>query len=253
MSCNCNNDQVSCLPPALLPTVVAGPQGPSGPTGPTGPIGPIGPSGASGVQGPTGPLGPIGIKGQTGATGATGPQGSGAPLAIFTGAQWWPAQPYTSAILNTPAQRQLNFGTIPFSDGEYMLKLELQICWGPGVSNTHNFNGDLFFRHRNGPDFTDIYQVKFGRIRNGKTQYGVVEGYSHTFTAFLQQGFSLELSAGSDFFIIGAQLVVWPIPTYVINSPGFADGLNQKISYNPQSSYTFENDLLYDLSGVAMP
>lgn len=233
MSCDCNSscnsNPVACIPPGLLPTVVAGPQGPSGPTGPTGPQGPIGPTGAQGPSGPTGPLGPIGLQGQIGATGATGPMGTNQPLAFFTGAQWWPNQPYTDAIYAAAAQRLLRFGTIPFDSGEYLLQLDLQIAWNPSISETLNYNGDLFFQHRNGPDFEVIYQVKFGRIRNGSTKYGEVESYSHTLRANLSKGWTLELQAGSDFFIVGAQLTVFNSPTYTIISPGFADKLNQRL------------------------
>lgn len=261
MSCDCdsscNNNPISCIPPALLPTVVAGPVGQTGPIGPQGITGPQGPTGPIGPQGATGPLGPIGQAGQQGSTGATGPSGSGQPLGYFTGSQFWPEYPYTNAIKAIPDGRLLRFGNIPFSDGEYLLHIDMQIGWGSGAAGPNLNNGDCFLRMRENDDsFIDLYDFKWGRFKNGTTGfgYGTVQGYAHSFVAFLRNGFSLELQCGDDFFLVGAQLTVWQRPTYVINSSGFTDGWNEKNSGGPEIGiFAYQNKVLYDLSGIATP
>lgn len=259
MSCNtgnCNSDMPGfCRPPSLIPTIVAGPVGPTGPQGVVGPDGPTGPQGLLGATGPTGPLGPIGLKGDTGSTGATGPMGNGAPACYFTGAQFWPSSPYTSAIATVPSQRLCKLGAIPVADGEYIVTLVMQIAWnGGGQGAQNNQSGDLFVRMRESSSaFTDIYQVKWGRLKQGAgtaiPEYGTVQSYTHQFKAVLKQGQNLELQCGSNFFLVGAQCTIDNVPAYVVSSQGFVDDWNQKVAYSPVPAYTFENYAIKDFNG----
>ena len=51
--------------------------------------------------------------------------------------------------------------------------------------------------------------------------YGEVEAYSHTVLANVTQGNNLYLQASGNFYLIGAQISVLNVPTYVVTSPGF--------------------------------
>ena len=238
MACGCSSsgssdfEQNFCVPPATLPVLVAGPVGPSGATGPRGFDGSEGPFGPTGPRGATGPIGPNGQNGGLGSTGATGVSGTGQPLAFFTGAKWEPPEPYSDAILSPGSQRLLVMGNIPFSDGTYLMHLEMQVIWNGGAAGPNNVSGDLFVRQRASISyFEDIIAIRTGRIKTGTNGfgYGTIESYSLQFRASLKQGYSIELQCGTQYFLAGAQLTVFNMPPYVIVSPGFADGLNQQL------------------------
>lgn len=226
-SCQPSGDYASaqCSPPVPVPTIVAGPQGATGPQGPTGPQGLRGSTGPTGALGPTGPQGQIGLQGITGATGATGPQGTTSILGFFTGYCWSPAMPYTNAINSLSANKILDFGTVPFADGEYLFHLAMQIGWNAGSNGPNNLNGSVSFAS---PLGTALADFRWGRVKAGSNGhgYGEVEGYAHWFKASVQQGQNLYLQTSGDFYLIGAQLSVFNLPTYVVVSPGFVSGSN---------------------------
>ena len=198
--------------------------GPSGPLGPTGPQGLRGFSGATGA-GVTGPQGPIGLQGITGATGATGMAGTSPILALFTGYQWNPNQPYTNALLQLSDQRLINMGAVPFSSGTYLFHVEMQLGWtGNGVNLQ---GGDIWLQ--NGLANT-VATFKWARIRPTTAltndNYGTVCSYGHWVQAEVTQGNALYLNSGSDVFLLGAQITAYAAPANVIPSPGFVNGTN---------------------------
>lgn len=210
-----------CTPPTPVVTVVAGPQGPSGPIGPSGLLGPRGMTGMTGVMGPSGPKGDIGLQGNTGATGATGAAGSSAPLAFFSGAFWTPGTPYSNDLNSLPANKILDFGTIPFSTGFYLFHLEAQIGWN-GNGNTYQ-NGTFDLAEAIGDPGAIRHTFYWSRLKVGGAgyNYGTVQSYSHWLSTGVTQGNHLYLIASNDAFLIGGQLTVFPNATYEISSPGF--------------------------------
>ncbi len=232
MSCSgatgCCDEQPCCSPPVPVTTIVAGPVGPTGPSGPTGPTGDEGPTGATGIQGATGPLGPIGLTGQTGVQGPTGPAGSFAPVAFFPGFRWSPAAPYATQLLAIQQALLLPLGAIPFASGTYLCHLEMQIAWAqnsPGISSK---SGDMFVRQRfDAGTFEDIYNPKWADVNqdSGRSGAGTLQSYSFQFQANLKQFWSIELQAGNDFYIVGGQLTVFNLPSFVI-APGASPGAN---------------------------
>lgn len=211
-----------CQPPIPVATVVAGPQGPTGPTGATGQTGIAGPSGPTGPIGPTGPQGSIGLKGDTGATGMTGPAGSSAPVAIFTGKIWEPVYPYSTELAAyNNARATINLGNVPFASGQYLFHLEVQIGWNGNPSGQNQRNGWLWISQIEANASTG-YMAKWNwaRIKNGGSgfNYGEVESYSHQFIATVAQGQNIYVETTDDGpFLLGAQLTVFNVPSYVIN------------------------------------
>ena len=208
-----------CCPPVPVTTVVAGPQGPTGYTGPQGFVGPQGPIGDVGDTGPGGPLGPIGLQGITGPTGYTGDSGSTSILAFFSGALWNPSQPYTDDINNGQGNLAIDFGVNPRATGTYLFMLFQQVAWNGNNGNNYVRNGEFTMVDGANP----ILSMKYGSLKMGGSGYnfGTVESYCHAFTAQVTQGNHLYLTAGVSVFLKGAQLVVCPLPPYVITSPGF--------------------------------
>lgn len=219
-----------CSPPIPVPTIVAGPQGATGPAGPTGVQGLRGSTGPTGPLGPTGPQGSIGLQGITGATGATGPAGVTNILAFFTGYCWSPAYPYTDAITNLTSNKILDFGAVPFTGGEYLFHLEMQIGWSYTPNGPNNKNGYINFCQ---PLGTPLVNFKWGRVKAGSTGhgYGEVESYGHWFKATVQQGQNLFLQTGGDFYLVGGTLTVYNMPTYLVISPGMTSGNNDGSGY----------------------
>lgn len=227
MSCGCGNNNCNggcndcnqpgnlCSPPVPIVTIVGGPVGPSGATGPSGPAGfgltgPTGPSGAQGIPGPIG---------ANGATGVTGPAGaSGSPTALFTGVIWNPDIP-TDGIDALQGSRVLDFGTVNFTSGDYLFSLKMQIGWNAGAVGPNTLNGSV--------DFIDgtvtRNTFKWGRSKSEAAgyQYGVAEAYDFWFIATVTNGQSLRLVASDQFYLLGAQLVAFPLPLNTITSPGF--------------------------------
>lgn len=215
-NCNeCNQPGDLCAPPVPVVTIVAGPVGPTGATGPSGPAGfgvtgPTGPTGAQGIPGP------IGANGTTGATGATGP--SGAPVAFFTGVTWDPASA-TTDLANLQGGRVLDFGAVNFTGGSYLFSLKMQIGWNAGAVGPNDLNGSVDFQDGT----TVVKTIKWGRSKSEASgyQYGVAESYDFWFIATVTNGQNLRLSCSPQFYLLGAQLTAFPVPTNVITSPGF--------------------------------
>lgn len=228
MSCGCGNNNCNgncggdcnqagdmCAPPVPIVTIVAGPVGPTGATGPSGVAG-------YGVTGPTGPTGlqgipgPIGANGTTGVSGATG--ASGAPVALFTGVIWNPSVP-TDGIEALQGSRVLDFGTVNFNSGDYLFSLKMQIGWNAGAVGPNNLNGSVDFI--DGTVTRNVF--KWGRSKSEASgyQYGVAEAYDFWFIATITNGQNVRLVASDQFYLLGAQLVAFPLPTNTITSPGF--------------------------------
>lgn len=214
--CNdCNQPGNLCSPPVPVVTIVGGPVGPTGATGPSGPAG-------FGVTGPTGPSGAQGIPGpigSNGATGATGPSGaSGAPIAFFTGAYWDPTVA-TADLAALQGARVLDFGTVNFNSGNYLFSLKMQIGWNGGAVGPNDLNGSVDFM-----DGTTLRQTfKWGRSKSEASgyQYGVAQSYDFWFITTVTNGQDLRLNCSSQFYLLGAQLTAFPVPTNIITSPGF--------------------------------
>lgn len=213
-----------CAPPVPVTTVVAGPVGSTGPTGPTGPIGPMGATGLLGATGATGPMGPNGI-GVQGPTGATGPNGVISMVGHFTGSQWSPSFPYTDVLLSGLVDGKiLDFGSIPFSSGHYVIHLEVQVAWNGAALPI--LSGNYYLQH--GPDPTTaglpenlLKAFQWASYRNPPSNplYAGVESYSHWVVADLNQGDHLYIKAGG-IYLLGAQLSVFTTPN-IVTSPGF--------------------------------
>ncbi len=92
--------------------------------------------------------------------------------------------------------------------------LVLQNGWNPGADGANNRNGQCFFYD----GATVRKQFAWGRMKAGSSGhgYGTVEGYSHAFQATLTQGNHLIVTAGTEFYLIGAQLLVFNIPDFVV-------------------------------------
>lgn len=214
--CNdCNQPGNLCSPPVPVVTIVGGPVGPTGATGPSGPagFGVTGPTGATGAQGVPGP---IGANGVTGATGATGP--SGAPVALFTGVYWNPTSA-TADLAALQGSRVMDLGTVSFSSGNYLFSLKMQIGWNGGAVGPNDLNGSVDFM-----DGTVLRQTfKWGRLKTEATgyQYGVAQSYDFWFITTITNGQDLRLICSNQFYLLGAQLVAFPLPVNTVTSPGF--------------------------------
>lgn len=231
MSCGCGNNNCNgncgcggsdcgsqgdfCTPPVPIATIVAGPIGPTGPQGPTGPagFGVTGPTGATGIQGQPGPIGANGPGGATGATGV-----SGAPVALFTGAFWEPSNA-SAQIPYLQGSRVLDFGEVTFAGGNYLFSLKMQIGWNAGAVGPNNLNGSVDVM--DGP--TNIKTLKWGLSKTGDSgyQYGVAESFDFWFIGNITNGQNLKLICNNQFYLVGAQLVAFTLPTNIITSPGF--------------------------------
>ena len=219
----CNSNDQFCQPPVPVTTIVAGPQGPSGSTGATGIIGPRGATGPSGMQGPQGVQGVIGLMGMTGATGVQGIEGIGRPLAFYTGARWNPTYPYSNELNALVGNRILNLGVTPFNSGEFLFHLDMQIGWNGNPSGQNQKNGFCWIGEVMYAPDQAISTFPWARLKNGGSgfNYGEVESYSHWFTGTVTQGNSLYLQCTEEFYLLGAQLTAFYLPSYTINSPGF--------------------------------
>jgi hypothetical protein len=210
--CGGSSADFECQPPTPVATVVAGPVGPTGATGPQGYDGQNGASGPAGPTGATGPLGPQGFAGQPGPTGASGASGAISIIGYFSGARWQPGAPYSVQLNTVPFLRNLNFGVVQFTTGNYLCKLDIQVVWNT-LSGT--LNGDLVFW--NGP----VQVIDIPWASEGSGSQGGVVGYSHSFIAQLTQGATLYLRATGQAMLVGAQLTVCAVPSYNVVSPGF--------------------------------
>ncbi len=204
-----------CGPPQVVAAIVAGPVGPTGPTGPEGPSG----FGVTGPEGPTGPQGVPGAIGLIGASGPTGPAGTnGAPIGFFTGVIWNPAVP-TTELAALVGARTLDFGAVPFASGSYLFSLKMQIGWNAGAVGPNNLNGTAMLL-----DNTTVLQtVSWGRAKSEADgyQYADVQSLDFWFLATVTAGNSLYLKASAQFYLLGAQLTAFQLPTNIISSPGF--------------------------------
>ena len=204
-----------CGPPQVVAAIVAGPMGPTGPTGPEGPSG-------FGVTGPTGPTGPQGDPGPIGLIGASGPTGpagtNGAPIGFFTGVIWNPTTP-TDDLVALVGSRTLDFGAVPFASGSYLFSLKMQIGWNAGAVGPNNLNGtvQLF------DNTTSLQTLSWGRAKSEASgyQYADAQSLDFWFLGTITNGNNLYLKASSQFYLLGAQLTAFQLPTNIITSPGF--------------------------------
>ena len=213
--CGCGPMNDMCAPPVPIATIVAGPVGPTGATGAQGPagFGVTGPTGATGIQGQPGPIGANGPQGATGPAGA-----SGAPIALFTGVFWNPSVP-TNDLTSLSGSRVLDLGTVNFDSDTYLFSLKMQIGWNAGAAGPNDLNGSVDFQ-----DGVDVRQTfKWGRSKSEAAgyQYGVAESYDFWFMAYITNGQNLRLTCSDQFYLLGAQLTAFPVPTNIITSPGF--------------------------------
>ena len=247
MSCGCtnNSDPGFCGPPQVITQIVTGPQGPVGKSAyqvwlDQGNEGTEldfldslqGTNGLNGEIGPAGATGPKGDTGETGATGATGAAGTARPVAFFTGAQWNPNPPYSGAVTSLMDQRLLQFGAIPFPTGRYLAKLSMQIGWNAGAAGPNVREGNAWLIHRESiSTWQELMKFTWAREKSGDHGhgYGTVQSFDFDQIVDLTNGWSLELKCGAAFYLVGAQLTIFAQPEYIISSPGFADGRNQRV------------------------
>ena len=247
MSCGCtnNSDPGFCGPPQVITQIVTGPQGPVGKSAyqvwlDQGNEGTEldfldslqGTNGLNGEIGPAGATGPKGDTGETGATGATGAAGTARPVAFFTGAQWNPNPPYSGAVTSLMDQRLLQFGAIPFPTGRYLAKLSMQIGWNAGASGANVREGTAWLEQNESVGvFEGLMEFTWARQKTGTSGYGYGTAMSFDFDQIvnLRNGWTITLKCGAAFYLIGAQLTIFAEPEYIISSPGFADGRNQRV------------------------
>jgi hypothetical protein len=173
-------------------------------------------TGATGPSGSQGQPGPIGAPGQTGASGPAGSNGT--PIAVFAGAYWEPAVA-ADDLRVLQGSRVLDFGQVPFPSGYYLFSLKMQIGWNAGAVGPNDLTGWVSFF--DGP--IDRKDLNWGRIKGESAgyQYGVAQSLDFWIIVEVTQGQNLYLKATDQFYLLGAQLVVFPMPTNVISSPGF--------------------------------
>ena len=202
--------------------------GPTGASGATGLIGPSGPNGDIGPTGATGPLGPPGLTGMTGPSGPTGPQGLMSMIAFFTGVRWNPGYPYAGVFSGLTDQLVLDFGQAPFATGTYLFHLEVQLGWSGVPNGSYQRNGTLRFYDGGVSSANLKRQIEWAMTKQGGAGfgYGDTHSYGHWFTADVTQGNHINLAAGAQTYLLGAQLAVYNLPSYVITSPGFTNGNN---------------------------
>jgi len=211
----CNQSASLCTPPVPIVTIVAGPVGPTGATGPSGPagFGVTGPTGATGSQGIPGPIGSQGSQGVTGAAGS-----NGTPVAFFIGAVWNP-DVASDDLQVLQGSRVLDFGTVNFTSGDYLFSLKMQIGWNAGAVGPNGLDGSVTLN-----DGSTVRQTfKWGRTKTGESgyQYGVAEGFDFWFVTTVTNGQNIRLAASDQFYLLGAQLTAFPVPSNVIAGPGF--------------------------------
>ena len=244
MSCGCSTSSEFCGPPAAIPTIVAGPQGAAGKSAyqtwlDAGNVGTeddflIAITGKDGI-GTTGATGPAGdtIIGATGPTGPQGANGVAVPLCFFPGAGFYVSSndQVINVMQSLPAGRRLNLGAIPFADGHYLVKVTIQMMWRSRVPAEDTVGNCFIKQVFSSGVFEDLFTLTHARIRKtaGTTEYGTIQSFDIDFMANLRQNWSLVLECGADFLLMGAQATVFAQPSYVVASPGFQDGLYQKI------------------------
>ena len=142
-------------------------------------------------------------------------------LAFFSGAIWTPSFPYSSAVNNLPYGVTVDFGIVPFSSGQYLFHVEMQIGWNGAVGGTRD--GDFFLIAGNSPSDAAQFGFKWGSLRLGGSgfDYGTVQSYGHWLMATAIQGQHLYLRANDQAMLLGAQLAVFNPPPYMITSPGY--------------------------------
>lgn len=205
-----------CGIPPVQTLIVSGPPGATGPSGPAGAtvVGATGSTGPSGAQGVPGPIGAQGAAGVTGAIGSSGP-----PFAFFSGALWSNTVTQSADVSNPVYGQSLNFGTVPFASGTYILVLAAR-CSNYAAANVGNIarNGELDLLCGQ----TVIQQIPTAFDSNlGTGSLGFDYGITRIFQATLTMGQVLYLNANQFTNLLEATLLVFAIPANVITSPGF--------------------------------
>jgi hypothetical protein len=113
----------------------------------------------------------------------------------------------------------LNFGNVPFASGAYLFSLKMQVGWNAGAAGANDLNGNaqLF------DNTVSVQTLNWARGKTGTDGYGYsdVQGLDFWFLASVTQSNAVYLKASGQFYLLGAQLTVFPVPTNVITSPGF--------------------------------
>jgi hypothetical protein len=95
----------------------------------------------------------------------------------------------------------------------------MQIGWNAGAIGPNVLNGSAMLL-----DNTTVLQtLQWGRSKSEAAgyQYGDAQSWDFWFLATVTSGNSLYLKASSQFYLLGAQLTAFVLPTNIITSPGF--------------------------------
>lgn len=109
-------------------------------------------------------------------------------------------------------------GQNPLATGPYLFMLTLQIGWDSrnGPLNQNGFatlvDGDA-----------TIYTMPWGLFNtaSSSTGDGTAESYTFFFTAEMTLNNEIWVKSQGNMYLLGASLVVFPVPTHVVTSPGF--------------------------------
>ena len=145
-------------------------------------------------------------------------------VGFFTGSIWNPVAPY-NGILNAPRdQLVMDFGIVPFSTGDYIVDVAIQMLWSGFPTGNIEKDGIIYF-YSTGVQIAQL-EMTFRKqnVAAESVKYGAAFGYAHKFKAHLSQGGHLTMQAGGNIFLLGAQASVFTLPPYVVVSPGFTNG-----------------------------
>ena len=163
-------------------------------------------------MGPTGPTGPIGPV--------------GGPVAFFTGAVWAPTGPGggATALQALQSGRVLDFGVFPAGSGAYLFHLAMQVGFYT-VAGGSTQNGTVQLLQSG----STLVTFPWAMINTPWTttgpyvapsQIGASPGLDFWFQATVANGGDIQLKAFNNFYLLGAQLTCFSLPT-VVTSPGF--------------------------------
>ena len=206
-----------CGVPPVQTLIVAGPIGATGPSGAAGASvqGATGPTGPSGSQGVPGPIGPQGASGATGAPGS-----GGAPFAFFSGALWSNTVSQANDVQNPTYGRSLNFGTIPFASGSYIFVLIARVANAVAAgAGSVALNGEIDLL--NGQAVVQAIPTAFTSNLGPSGAIAFDKTVSRIFQATVTNGNVLYLTANQYAALLEATLLVFPLATNMIPSPGF--------------------------------
>jgi hypothetical protein len=113
----------------------------------------------------------------------------------------------------------IDLGQNPLATGTYLIQLTMQVGWNS--TNAGPLVQDGFAQYVDGTNVVETFPWGLFKNITDPNGMGTAASYTFFFQATITSANEQWIKTQGNFYLLGAQVVIFTLPTYVITSPGF--------------------------------